>query len=313
MLKQPNRFDQFVAMLWFGAGITSWYWMLDLAFFVELTPKQEAARGAVDLAFPWALFGTAGIYCFWRGIRFWRQSFSATGLGGMLSTGDRLTASQSTQRQQRVVPPMPTGFVDSVREKIRRFEDFGIRSTAGEVPNFAQAVWQELHHLLPEQTKTVKDADPFEILMKMTEMSGPSGHEDVLSIPLDIEQFEGDYSRLAQKLAGFSQGALPLEQIEETDLSGDGSRRALAFLLNGKPHRKEFDVQPKWLNGDVLQWLGSLMTQQTGGFRFAALWDGALTLIRLRQGQLDEFNAFFGIPFEWLGETVAPGDALHRG
>ena len=126
---------------------------------------------------------------------------------------------------------------------------------------------------------------------------------DVWHFDAECIEGHGSYVYIAQQLAVLSDGALPLEQIED-EVDNDGILTGtawLSFVLRGQPYKWELKIDDDWIDAEVFTRFVQLHNQQNPSKRFIYFGLGQYGLIACATlQQLASLNQQTGLEFVWL-------------
>jgi len=112
---------------------------------------------------------------------------------------------------------------------------------------------------------------------------------------------DGDYVRIAERLAGLSKGALAISDVRD-HVSIEQSVAWLEFNHHGKRVRWDFEVQDDWVDATVFTRFVQLFADTPSGARFTyGDLGGQDCLIGFSTNeQRQALTALTGVSFEWL-------------
>lgn len=161
--------------------------------------------------------------------------------------------------------------------------------------------------LLKTFDKDVYENEPYVPLLACMG-AGATEHGKVISNVwhFDSECIEnhGDYAAIAERLRDISNGAYPLENIEDfVDI--ENNKAWVSFTLNGKHYKWKARVNEDWVDPNILAKFAHLLRSTDSGKQFSYLDLGGQDCIIscCTQTQLDNLKKKTGLPFTWLTDA----------
>jgi hypothetical protein len=119
------------------------------------------------------------------------------------------------------------------------------------------------------------EADPFRLALTVMgseaedeRQAGPSGFpsDDIWHFDTECIENDGDYARIAARMATLANGGLPFESIRDR-VDVEGGAAWLEFTLDGARHHWDAHVEDDWVDTKMLGRIAALQTRRSGGRR----------------------------------------------